>query len=93
MNFLQQLMMARWDTDRAPIQTNHCLFLDGVGMPDYLVNARKFLVALSKENGTTATAAGNLNRAFVSEMFKQMRLTKSFREDVRTVWQRVDLTR
>lgn len=58
------------------------LLLEELETSDFLINARLFLEKLHEEGGSKATVAGNLKRAFVSEMLEGMRLREGYLENI-----------
>jgi hypothetical protein len=70
---------ANWEDPHGVIWFNSDLPLAELGAGDFLQNTRTYLHALSVEDGTGATATGNLNRVFVRRMFEQLKLSASFR--------------
>ncbi len=58
------------------------LVLEELEASDFLVNARFFLEKLHEDGGSKATVAGNLKRAFVSEMLEGMRLREGYLENI-----------
>ena len=83
--FVLALSEADWNDAAGPIRLHGGLTLDELAASPFLVNARILLKALADEGGTSATATGNLNRAFVGRMFEQMELSEIFRKTTRYV--------
>jgi hypothetical protein len=68
--------------DQSPLRLSETLSpteLEGSG---FLANARVFLTALLETDGTAATVAGNLKRAFVAEMVERMRFEEGYLDDL-----------
>jgi hypothetical protein len=51
----------------------------------FLHNTRVFMATLAEEQGTPATATGNLNRAFVGRLFDRITLSQRTRDSIRQV--------
>jgi hypothetical protein len=77
--FLKSLHDADWEDPHGVFRFNNDTPLAELGAADFLQNTRLFLQALAEENGTAATATGNLNRVFVRRMFEELKLSPVFR--------------
>ena len=78
--FVRRLLIAEWEQPDCPMRLNANLQLADLAGSEFFANARLFLATLATENGTAATATGNLNRAFVIRMFDRLVLSKSYRD-------------
>ena len=76
------LVYANWDDPSGAIQLNEELTEDELKTVDFLVNTRIFLGALERADGVKATAMGNLNRKFVSEMLDTFQVQAAYLEAV-----------
>src|ERR1017187_4717166 len=83
--FLGSLLQADWESDTGPIRFSSSLALPDLADAPFLHNTRVFLAALAAEQGTPATAAGNLNRAFVGRLLDRLTLPAPTRKSIRTV--------
>ena len=72
--FLCDLLVANWTSPGGPLRLSADLSLADLGTAEFFLNARLFLTALVEENGASATATGNLNRAFVGRMFDRLKI-------------------
>lgn len=81
--FLKALHDADWKDPHGVIQFNGNLSLAESGAATIFQNTRIFLKALAEENGTVATATGNLNRVFVRRMFEELKLSPAYRASTR----------
>jgi hypothetical protein len=79
---MHTLLQGNWLTG-GPLRLAADLGLDELQGADYLVNARTFLQALLDQDGTRATAAGNLSRKFVGDMLERMRWPDGYVSEVR----------
>lgn len=79
-NQAQALLDGQWD-DAGPLRLTDNLSLNDLAGADFLHNARTMLAAVG--DGTVATQAGNLKRAFVAEMLERMRWPDGWLEMVR----------
>jgi hypothetical protein len=73
-NFEQRLLQADWEDALGPLRLNGELRPEELGGSRFYHHARVLLKALLKETGTKATPAGNLNREFVSRVYREMLL-------------------
>ena len=78
--FLRNLLVADWNSATGPMRFCSSLTLSDLADAAFFQNTRLLLTALAAENGTPATASGNLNRVFVRQMFDRVILPKPFRE-------------
>jgi hypothetical protein len=78
--FIQSLLFADWDSSDSPLRLNAALTAADLADAAFFLNTRLFLAALAEEDGTSATASGNLNRVFVGRMFEQLKLSKLDRD-------------
>jgi hypothetical protein len=72
-----ELMQAGFG-EESPLHLSDSLSLPELEGSAFLANARTFLTALVETDGTPATAAGNLKRAFVAEMVEAMRFGEGY---------------
>ena len=77
--FLQSLRWADWESATGPIRLSADLTLADLAEAVFFRNTRILLAALAAEEGTAATATGNLNRVFVRALFDQFTLPEPFR--------------
>lgn len=80
---VHRLLSADWEAPGGGVETNADLALEELAGSPFLDNARTFLAALREEEGTRATAAGNLNRAFVERMLESMRFSSELVDLIR----------
>ena len=83
--FVHRLLQADWESATSPIRFSASLSLSDLAEADFLHNTRVLLAALAAEQGTPATATGNLNRAFVGRLFDKLTLSAPSRESIRAV--------
>jgi hypothetical protein len=83
--FLGSLLQADWESDTGPMGFSSSLALPDLADAPFLHNTRVFLAALAAEQGTPATAAGNLNRAFVGRLLDRLTLSPHLRDSIRSV--------
>lgn len=74
-----------WWEEPYPVRLAPALPYESVSGSRLLRNARIFLRAASSAKGAPATAAGNLNRAFVGEMLEALDLPQGHREAIREI--------
>ncbi len=79
------LLDSDWDSEKSSIQLNSGLSFDYLKEVPILGNSRIFLDTLLRAGGIKATAKGNLNRKFVTEMLDQMKWPEKYVESVRDV--------
>jgi len=75
-------LMQRGFGEGSPLQLSESLPADELEGSAFLANARTFLTALVETDGTPATAAGNLKRAFVAEMVEQLRFEEGYLDEL-----------
>ncbi len=68
--------------DQSPLRLSEALNPTEVEGSGFLANARVILTALLETDGTAATVAGNLKRAFVAEMVERMRFEEGYLDDL-----------
>lgn len=68
---VDSLLLQDWSEPGGPLVLTRDLPFEEVSRAPILRNARAFLDVLVREDGTRATAAGNLNRAFVRTMLNE----------------------
>jgi hypothetical protein len=83
--FVHSLLQADWESDTGPMRFSSSLTLSDLADAPFLHNARVFMAALAAEQGTPATATGNLNRAFVGRLFDRLTLSQRTRDSIRQV--------
>ncbi|MBA4147599.1 MAG: hypothetical protein H0X66_05750 [Verrucomicrobia bacterium] len=79
------LRNADWNDPTGAIRLRTDLTMDDIGDVAFFINTRVFLQALAEDDGTAATATGNLNRAFVAKIFDRLVLSERYREMTRRV--------
>ena len=82
-DFLCDLLVANWTSPGGPWRLSTDLSLADLGTAAFFLNARLFLTAIVEENGASATATGNLNRAFVGRMCDRLELPSLSRQSIR----------
>lgn len=82
-NQVAQLIHFDWDNPNNPIKLNDRLLFSDLQNAEFLLNTRIFLQALQGSKGPTATAKGNLNRKFVSQMLEKMHWPDGYLEQLR----------
>jgi len=80
---LTALLCADWNDPAGPLRLNDRLALAELANAPFFLNARCLLRVLDASGGTPATAAGNLNRAFVQRLTDLLVLPDAHRESVR----------
>ncbi len=75
---MTKLLYSDWNGPDSPIQIIRDLTLEELSGSLILANARLLLAAVRDRGGVKATVKGNLNRAFVLEMARSMRLDKTW---------------
>jgi hypothetical protein len=83
--FARRLLQADWESATGPMRFSPSLTLPDLADASFLHNTRVLLAGLAAEQGTPATATGNLNRAFVGRLFDRLTLSAHHRESIRTV--------
>lgn len=83
-----RLLSADWEGEGSAVWLDEGLELEDMEGARTVHNARAFLGALLETDGTRATSAGNLNRAFVEAMVERLAWRPGFVEDLRE-WTRV----
>ena len=83
--FWRSLLIADWHSATGPIRFSSALTLSDLAGADFFQNTRLLLGALAAGNGSTATATGNLTRAFVAQLFDRLTLAAPTRESIRKV--------
>jgi hypothetical protein len=77
---MDRLMNSEWNDPETGMWINRDISFEDVAGTRVLHNARVLLTALRGSGGTKATAKGNLNRKFVSEMLDRMALPEWYVE-------------
>lgn len=77
------LLSADWKSPGSALRLEEGLTLADLQNARTVRNARRFLRTLRENDGTRATAAGNLNRALVAEMVERLAWRPGFREELR----------
>lgn len=80
--FWRGLLVANWQDPQGPLRLNPKLALADLASATFFQTTRIFLLGLNESNGTEATTSGNLNRAFVRQMFERVSLPKVRRESM-----------
>jgi len=83
--FAFSLLQADWESATGPMRLSPSLTLSDLADAAFFQNTRIFLAALAAEQGTPATATGNLTRAFVGSLFDRLILSRTSRESIRHV--------
>jgi hypothetical protein len=83
--FAFSLLQADWESATGPMRFSPSLTLSDLADAAFFQNTRLFLAALAAEQGTPATATGNLTRAFVGSLFDRLILSQTSRESIRHV--------
>ena len=81
--FIRGLFQADWEAPTGPMRFSSNLTLSDLANAPFFQNTRILLAALATEQGTPATATGNLNRAFVGRLFDRLVLSAHFRDSIR----------
>jgi hypothetical protein len=81
--YVTALLAAEWDDPAGPLRLNDKLSLPELAHAPFFLNARCLLRVLDAAGGTTATAVGNLNRAFVHRMADLLVLPEVHRDSIR----------
>ena len=83
--YLKSLYDADWEAERGVIRFSADVKLAELARAEVFHNTRIFLNALLEEDGTTATAAGCLTRAFVGRVIHRLRLESRYVPSLRSV--------
>lgn len=83
--FAFSLLRADWESATGPMRFSPSLTLSDLAEAAFFQNARVLLAALAAEQGTPATATGNLTRAFVGRLFDRVVLPAANRDSIRHV--------
>ena len=83
--FARRLLQADWESATGPMRISASLTLSDLADAAFLHNTRVLMAGLAAEQGTPATATGNLTRAFVGRLFDRLTLSAPSRESIRTV--------
>ena len=83
--FAFSLLQADWESATGPMRFSPSLTLSDLADAAFFQNTRLFLAALAADQGTPATATGNLTRAFVGSLFDRLILSQTSRESIRHV--------
>jgi hypothetical protein len=83
--FARRLLQADWESTIGPMRFSASLTLSELADAAFLHNTRVLMAGLAAEQGTPATATGNLTRAFVGRLFDRLTLSAPSRESIRTV--------
>jgi hypothetical protein len=80
--YCRMLCEAKWQDDGGPLRLNRELLSADLRNAVFFQNTRRFLLALGDQEGTQATATGNLNRVFVRHMLDRVALTPLERQTI-----------
>jgi hypothetical protein len=83
--FARRLLQADWESTVGPMRFSASLTLSDLADAAFLHNTRVLMAGLAAEQGTPATATGNLTRAFVGRLFDHITLSAPSRESIRAV--------
>ena len=83
--FVLRLLQTDWESATGPMRLSASLTLSDLGDAPFLQHTRVLLAGLATDQGTPATATGNLNRAFVGKLFDRLALAKPYRDSIRSV--------
>src|ERR1035437_2776439 len=83
--FARRLLQADWESTIGPMRFSDSLTLADLADAAFLHNTRVLMAGLAAEQGTPATATGNLTRAFVGKLFDRLALSDRPRESIRAV--------
>ena len=83
--FAVTLLQTDWESATGPMRFSPSLTLSDLADAAFFQNTRLFLAALAADQGTPATATGNLTRAFVGSLFDRLILSQTSREAIRHV--------
>ncbi len=75
-----RLITEDWNSPDYAMKLNAGLTLDDLQAMDFYRNVRIFLQALADEDGTPATATGNLNREFIRRLFDRIIIPQDTRD-------------
>ncbi|MEW6306053.1 MAG: hypothetical protein AB1705_21460 [Verrucomicrobiota bacterium] len=90
--FMVRLLGSDWEAGDGAIHFCADLPLAALSGAAFFQNARIFLKALDRNGGTGATEAGNLNRAFVQQVFDELDMPAPRRESILQVCKVVNET-
>jgi hypothetical protein len=79
------LLQADWESATGPMRFNPSVTRSDLADAAFFQNTRLFLAILAADQGTPATATGNLTRAFVGSLFDRLILSQTARESIRHV--------
>jgi len=80
---LVQLVLTAWHAAESPLRLSHELELRDLESATLFLNCRMFLTSVATAGDVRATQAGNLNRAFVSQMLEQIRMPEKEKDLIR----------
>jgi hypothetical protein len=83
--FWRSLLVADWEDHYGPIRLSGDLNPAELQASVFYQNTRALLTALAESDGVAATATGNLNRAFVRQMFAGLLMPQRTRETMLSV--------
>src|ERR1019366_4924140 len=83
--FVRRLLEADWESTTGPMRFSASLTLSDLADAAFLHNTRVLMAGLAAEQGTPATATGNLTRAFVGKLLDRVALPTRSRESIRAV--------
>jgi hypothetical protein len=83
--FAFSLLQADWESATGPMRLSPSLTRPDLADAAFFQNTRLFLAAQAADQGTPATATGNLTRAFVGSLFDRLTLSQTSRESIRHV--------
>ena len=83
--FVGRLLQADWESPTGPMRFSPSLTVSDLAEAPFWQNTRLLLAALAEEQGTPATATGNLTRAFVARMFDRLAMPKRSRDSIKSV--------
>ncbi|MEE8583376.1 MAG: hypothetical protein V3T83_00835 [Acidobacteriota bacterium] len=92
---LQTLLRANWESARGAVRFCETLPAQEVERCAILQNVRPFLLACQRGKGAAMTAAGNLKRSFVEQMFWRLPASQPWRDkhrQCRKVWNEADFS-
>src|ERR1017187_10503052 len=81
--FARRLLQADWESTTGPMRFSASLTLSDMAHATFLRNTRVLMAGLAAEQGTPATATGNLTRAFVGRLFDRLTLSAPRSEERR----------
>jgi hypothetical protein len=80
--YCRMLCEAKWQDPDGPLRLNRELLSTDLQNAMFFQNTRQFLLALQEQEGTAATATGNLNRVFVRHMLDSVALSSLQRQTI-----------